>query len=102
MDVQSQFVHTLEDKAGLDEATAERVAQVAMDFGKEHGSELVSQYGPEPLKSVVPGESGGGAAPDITGAAERVSGTAGEVGGALEQPASGMPEQPVSGMPGDV
>lgn len=40
MDIQSQLVHALEERAGLDEATAERVAQVAIDFSKEHASEL--------------------------------------------------------------
>jgi hypothetical protein len=61
MDMQSEFVQTLEEKAGLDQATAERVAQVATDFGKEHASELISQYGPDPLKSMgTEGSSSGG------------------------------------------
>ena len=68
MDIQSEFVHTLEDKAGLDPATADKVAHVAMDFGREHAPELISEYAPEPFKSMahagsegdVPHEAGGG------------------------------------------
>jgi len=55
--MQAEFVHTLEEKAGLDEATAERVAQVAIDFGKEHVTELSAQPAAEPLVSMASEES---------------------------------------------
>jgi hypothetical protein len=57
MTMQAELVHTLEEKAGLDEATAERVAQVAIDFGKEHVTELSAQTAAEPLESMASEES---------------------------------------------
>jgi hypothetical protein len=86
MDMQSQLMQALEDKAGLDEATAERVAHVAMDFGKEHASELIAEHGPESVESAVPDESDGGKVTEAVGdAAERVSDTAGEISSAAEE-----------------
>ena len=60
MDIQSEFIQTLEQQAGLDEPTANKVAEVAMNFGKEHAPELISQYGPEPFKSLAAEQGGGG------------------------------------------
>jgi hypothetical protein len=59
--MQAEFVHTLEEKAGLDEATAERVAQVALDFGKEHVAELAAPSTPKPLESMTSEEGSVGA-----------------------------------------
>src|SRR5215471_15504179 len=110
MDMQSQLMQALEDKAGLDEATAERVAHVAMDFGKEHASELIAEHGPESVKSAVPDESDGGRVTEaVGGAAERVSDTAGDVGAAAEERVSdtagdvgAAAEERVSDTAGDV
>lgn len=55
MDVRVEFVRILQEKAGLDQATAERVAQVAVDFASEHAPELIAQYAPEPFKSMAAG-----------------------------------------------
>ena len=59
MDLRGQFVQILQERAGLDQATAERVAQVAVDFAGEHAPELISQYGPEPFKSLAAGNAAG-------------------------------------------
>jgi hypothetical protein len=58
--IQAQFVQVLQERAGLDQATAERVAQVAIEFAQEQGPELVAQYAPEPYKSMVGGGGAGG------------------------------------------
>jgi hypothetical protein len=58
MDLRAQFVQVLQEKAGLDQATAERVAQTAIDFAQEHAPELIQQYAPEPFKSMA--AQGGG------------------------------------------
>ena len=58
MDVRAEFVQILQERAGLDQATADRVAQVAVDFASEHAPELIAQYAPEPFKSLA---AGGGA-----------------------------------------
>lgn len=57
MDLRVQFVQVLQERAGLDQATAERVAQVAIDFASEHAPELIAQYAPEPFKSLAAGGS---------------------------------------------
>ena len=59
MDLRGQFVQMLHERAGLDQATAERVAQVAMDFASEHAPELIAQYAPEPFKSLAAGNGTG-------------------------------------------
>jgi len=59
--LQAQFVQLLQDRTGLDQATAERVARVAIEFGQEHAPELIAQYAPEPFKSMAAGGGGGGA-----------------------------------------
>ena len=87
MSMQSQLVHTLEEQAGLDEATAERVAQVAIDFSKEHSSELISENAAEALESMAPEEGAGGIASELTteeGTDEAAAGSGGEMGWAVE------------------
>jgi hypothetical protein len=59
MDLRAEFVGILQERAGLDQATAERVAQVAVDFAGEHAPELIAQYAPEPFKSLASGGIGG-------------------------------------------
>jgi hypothetical protein len=77
MDIQSEFVHTLQDQAGLDPATADKVAHVTMDFGKQHAPELISEYAPEPFKSMAPAGSGGDVAREAVDEAGREAGGGG-------------------------
>jgi hypothetical protein len=61
-DLRAQFVQILQQQAGLDAATADNVANVAIRFAQEHAPELIAQYAPEPFKSMaaqVGGSSGG-------------------------------------------
>jgi hypothetical protein len=68
MDLRAQFVQMLQEKAGLDQATAERVAQMAIDFAQEHAPELIQQYAPEPFKSMAAQAGGiGGMLGGLTG-----------------------------------
>jgi len=60
MDMQTEFMQILEEKAGLDEATAARVARVALDFNKEHAPDLLSQHMPAPLESRAAADGDGG------------------------------------------
>jgi len=80
--MQAEFVHTLEEKAGLDEATAERVAQVALDFGKEHVAELAAPSTPKPLESMTSEEGGVGAPAEASAVWQRESIAEEQVGGA--------------------
>jgi hypothetical protein len=59
MDLRAQFVQILQDRAGLDPSTAERVTQVAVDFAGEHAPDLIAQYAPEPFKSLAAGGGSG-------------------------------------------
>jgi len=59
--LQAQFVQLLQERAGLDQATAEQVARVTIEFGQEHAPELIAQYAPEPFKSMAAGGGSGGA-----------------------------------------
>ena len=58
MDLRAQFIQILQERAGLDQATAERVAEIALEFASQHAPELIAQYAPEPFKSLA--ASGGG------------------------------------------
>jgi hypothetical protein len=60
MDLQAQFIQVLQERAGLDQSTAERVAQVAAEFAQQHSGELISQHAPEPFKSMAGGGGGPG------------------------------------------
>ena len=69
LDVRAQFVRILQQRAGLDQAAAEQVAQVAVDFASEHPPELIAQCAPEPFKSLAAG--GGAGQGGISGIAGR-------------------------------
>jgi hypothetical protein len=45
LDLKDELAKVLRERANLDQPTSERAAEVALEFAKEHGPELLSRLG---------------------------------------------------------